>query len=119
MQNIFSFVYGSDASFADNILDWKSSQGYLMKLFGGAVAWRANKQDMVITLLIETEFLAILQTAKKAIYLSWLMKVLTLVLPKAFTVDCNNAQTRQLLVNKSTKLQTKLKHVDIYLYWLR
>lgn len=104
MQDIFSFVYSSDVSFADNTLDWKSSQSYLMKLFGGAVAWRANKQDTVITLLIEIELLAILQTAKKAIYLSWLMKILTLVLLKALTVDCNNAQTRELLVNKSTKL---------------
>lgn len=38
-----SFVCASDASFADNSLDRKSSQGYIMKLFGGAVAWRANK----------------------------------------------------------------------------
>ncbi|KAI0603828.1 hypothetical protein TUN205_11930, partial [Pyrenophora tritici-repentis] len=31
----------SDASFADNTLDRKSSQGYAIKLFGGLIAWRA------------------------------------------------------------------------------
>lgn len=41
-----------------------------MKLFGEAVTWKANKQDTIITLLTETELLAISQTAKKAIYLS-------------------------------------------------
>ncbi|EAQ91982.1 hypothetical protein CHGG_00217 [Chaetomium globosum CBS 148.51] len=39
----------SDASFADNSLDRKSSQGLAMKLFGGLIAWRANKQDTVTT----------------------------------------------------------------------
>ena len=38
-----SFIYASDASFADNTLDRKSSQGYIMLLFGGAIAWKINK----------------------------------------------------------------------------
>ena len=37
-QDLSSFVYASDASFGDNTLDRKSSQGYIMRLFGGAVA---------------------------------------------------------------------------------
>ncbi len=37
-QDLSSFVYASDASLSDNTLDQKSSQGYIMKLFGGAVA---------------------------------------------------------------------------------
>lgn len=118
-RDISSFVCGSDASFADNILDRKSSQGYLMKLFGGAVAWRANKQDTVTTSSTEAELLAISQTAKEAIYLSRLMLALTLVLPEPLTVDCDNAQTRRLLVDESMKLQTKLRHVDIHSHWLR
>jgi hypothetical protein len=36
------FKVYSDASFADNMLDRKSSQAYLMQLFGGTVGWRAN-----------------------------------------------------------------------------
>lgn len=38
-RDLSSFVCASDASFADNTLDRKSFQGYLMKLFGGAVAF--------------------------------------------------------------------------------
>ena len=49
-QDLSSFICASDASlFGDNTLDRKSSQGYIMKLFGGAVPWRANKQDTVTT----------------------------------------------------------------------
>ena len=38
VQDLSSFVCASDASFGDNTLDRKSSQGYIMKLFGGAIA---------------------------------------------------------------------------------
>ncbi len=90
-----------------------------MKLFGGAVAWRANKQDKVTTLFTEVELLAISQTAEEAIYLFRLMQTLNLVIPEAPTIECDNAQTIQLLVDESMKLQTKLRHVDIHSHWLR
>lgn len=90
-----------------------------MKLFGGAVAWRANKQDTVTTLSTKAELLAVSQTAREAIYLSRLMKALTLVLPEVLTVDCDNQQTIRLLVSEAINLQTKLRHVDIHSHWLR
>lgn len=71
-----------------------------MKLFGGAVAWRANKHDTSST---EAELLAISQTANESIYLSRLMKALTLVIPEALTVECDNMQTIRLLVDESAK----------------
>lgn len=90
-----------------------------MKPFRSAVAWRANKQDTVTTSSTEAELLAISQTAKEAIYLSRLMKALTLVLPEAFTIESDNRQTIRLLIDEATKLQTKLGHVDIHSHWLR
>ena len=90
-----------------------------MKLFGGPVAWRANKQDTVTTSSTEAELLAISQTAKEPIYLSRLMKALTRDVPEPLTIECDNTQTIRLLVDESTKLQTKLRHVDIHSHWLR
>ena len=57
-----SWICASDASFADNSLDTKSSQGYFMMLFGGPIACRADKQDTVTTLSTEAELLALSQT---------------------------------------------------------
>ena len=113
------FFCDIDASFDDNTLDQKSSQGYIMKLFGGEIAWRANKQDTVTTSSTEAELLAISQTAKEAIYFSRLIKALSLPLPEVRTIEYDNKQTIRLLVNESTKLQTKLRHVNIHSYWLR
>ncbi len=92
-QDLSSFVFASDASFGDNTLDQKSSQGYILKLFGGAVAWRANMQDTVTTSSTEAELLAISQTAKEAIYHSRLMQALNLVIPEATTIECDNPKT--------------------------
>ena len=64
------FRVASDASFADNSIDWKSSQAYAMKLFGGMIGWRANKQETVITSTTKAELLALSQAAKEALFVS-------------------------------------------------
>lgn len=102
--DISSFVCASNVSFADNLLDQKSSQGYLMKLFGGAIAWKTNKQDTMTIFSTKAELLMVSQTAKKAIYLFRLMKALTLVLLEALAIKVNNWQTICLLVDEAMKL---------------
>ncbi|KLP04001.1 Uncharacterized protein LW94_14520 [Fusarium fujikuroi] len=127
------FDVHSDASFADNSLDRKSSQGYAMKLFGGLIGWRANKQDTVTTSTTEAELLALSQAAKEGLFQKRLLQGLQLELPidqmhlvlcsKIRQIDlqlfCDNKQTIGLLKNPLQKLKTKLKHVDIHNHWLR
>jgi hypothetical protein len=62
----------------------------------------------------EAELLALSQTAKEAIFLSGLLKALTLRLDEALAIQCDNRQTLRLLNEESAKLITKLRHVDIY-----
>jgi hypothetical protein len=114
-----SFVCASDASFADNTMDRKSSQGYIMTLFGGPIAWWANKQDTVTTSSTEAELLALSQTAKEAIFISRLFKAMTLKLNEPLVIDCDNTQTLRLIKEDTAKLITKLRHVDIHQHWLR
>jgi CO/xanthine dehydrogenase FAD-binding subunit len=38
-----NLLVASDALFADNTLNRKSSQAYVIKLLGGLITWRANK----------------------------------------------------------------------------
>ena len=108
----------SDASFAYNTLDRKSSQGYILKLFGGPVAWRVNKQDTVTTSSTEAELLALSQMVKESICLSRLLKALSIEIDEPLAIKCDNRQTIRLLA-ESAKLQTKLRHIDIHLHWLR
>jgi hypothetical protein len=72
----------------------------------------------VTTLSTEAESLALSQTAKEAIFISRLFKALTLIFYEPLTIDCDNKQTLRLATEDSTKLVTKLRHVDIHNHWL-
>jgi hypothetical protein len=54
-----NLVVASDASFADNSTNRKSSQAFAIKLFGGLIGWQANKQNIVTTSTTEAELLAL------------------------------------------------------------
>jgi hypothetical protein len=109
----------SDASFADNTIDRKSSQGYAIKLFGGLIAWKANKQDTVTTSTTEAELLALAQVAKEALYINRLIIELGVKLSPTIPIQCDNQQTIRLVTEEIAKLYTKLRHVDIHNHWLR
>jgi hypothetical protein len=115
-----NFTVASDASFADNTIDRKSSQAYAMRLFGSLIGWRANKQDTVTTSTTEAELLALSQAAKEGQYISRLLKELTVELDNhRIEIQCDNVQTIRLVTEEITKLQTKLRHVDVHNHWLR
>ncbi|KAG0159794.1 hypothetical protein PDIDSM_7320 [Penicillium digitatum] len=58
-----SIEFASDASFGDN-RDRKSSEGYLCKLYGGPIDWKASKQKTVTTSTTEAELLALAEQEK-------------------------------------------------------
>jgi hypothetical protein len=114
------YEVSSDASFADNTLDRKSSQAYAMQLFGGLIGWRANKQDTVTTSTTEAELLALSQAAKEGIYVSRLLLELGVRLDDhRIRLLCDNTQTIRLVNDDIARLQTRLRHVDIHNHWLR
>ncbi|KAL6362809.1 hypothetical protein LRP88_04119 [Fusarium phalaenopsidis] len=114
------FLVASDASFADNLEDRKSSQAYVMRLFGGTIGWRANKQSTVTTSTTEAELLALSQAAKEAMFITRLVKELGIQLEEEkIHIQCDNQQTIRLIHKDINKLQTKLRHIDIHNHWLR
>ena len=93
----------SDASFADNSIDQKSSQAYAMKLFGGVIDWRASKQETVMTLTTKAELLALSQVTKEALFISRLIKKLKVKLNNNhIKIECDNKQTIHLVTEEIT-----------------
>ena len=80
----------SDASFADNTPEPKSSQGFLVRLCGGTIAWRANKQATVTTSTTEAELLALSQAAKESLFISRLLNELRVSLDNRLSIQCDN-----------------------------
>ena len=113
-------VIASDASFADNTLDRKSSQAYAIRLFGGLIMWSATKQDTVTTSTTEAELLALTQAAKEGYFMSRLLHALTIRFDDPrIRLQCDNQQTIRLVTAEVILLKTKLRHVDIHQHWLR
>jgi hypothetical protein len=110
-----NLVIASDASFANNSTNRKSSQAFAIKLFGGLINWRANKQNTVITSTIEAELLALAQAAKKSIYMNKLLQKLIIDLnDQIIQIEYNNTQKINLITKKIALLRIKLRHVNIY-----
>lgn len=80
----------SDAIFADDLNDRKSSQGHLMKLFGLPVQWKAGRQDTVTTSSTEAELLSLSSTAKEQLGLSRLFRDIELHLGTGLQLICDN-----------------------------
>jgi len=91
-----------------------------MKLFGGLIGWRANKQDTVTTSTTEAELLGLAQAAKEGLYMGRLFNELSVQLEDTcIQIYCDNTQTVGLVNKDIMRLQTRLRHVDIHNHWLR
>src|SRR5215469_826017 len=91
-----------------------------MVLFGGVIGWRANKQNTVTTSTTEAELLSLSQGAKEGQYIKQLLDELGVSLDdQRIRIHCDNKQTIRLVNEEITRLQTKLRHVDIHNHWLR
>ena len=71
----------SDADFAGDRDDRKSTSGYIFTLAGGAISWKSSKQSIVASSTMYAEFIACSEATGRAI---WLKKFV----PDLKVVDC-------------------------------
>jgi len=109
----------SDAAYGDCSTTRRSTQGMLITLFGGPIAWRSSKQKTVTTSTTEAELLALSTTAKELLWLERFFTSITFNLEHKPHIGCDNLQTIGVLTKSQPQLQTKLKHIDIHHFWLR
>lgn len=108
------FQIASDLSFADDVNTWKSSEGYLFKLFGRPIDWRATKQKMVTRSTTEAELLVLSTAAREAIWWTQFFNDIKFDAGETLTIEYDNKQTVGLMAKDSPKLDTKLRHIDIH-----
>jgi len=109
----------SDSAFADDSITRRSSSGYLIKLFGGPIDWKAYKQRSVTTSTTEAELHALTEAVREVYYWKRIFRDIGLCLRHEITAGCDNQQTIRLLTSDAPRLVTKLRHVDIKHHWLR
>jgi len=85
----------------------------VISLFGGPIAWKASKQDTVITSTTEVELFAVERTVKESIAFSRFIEDIGLELGQPLRIWYDNQQTIRLVVYENQRIATKLKYVDI------
>lgn len=109
-------VASSDADWAGDINDRKSTSGYVVEVFGAAVSWRSRKQDCVALSTMEAEYVAMSECCKEAI---WVSSV-------ASWIASEEIGTRVLVDNQAALHSVKedadssrSKHIDIRHHYMR
>lgn len=59
----------SDADWAGDLNDRKSTSGYLFKMSGAAISWKSKKQTCVALSTAEAEYMALASAAQEAVWL--------------------------------------------------
>jgi hypothetical protein len=106
----------SDADYAGDRDDRKSTSGYIFTLVGGAISWRSSKQELVATSTMYAEFIACYEATGQVM---WLKKFV----PDLRVVDCIHKPLELYCDNKpavfyahNSKLSNATKPIEIKFY---
>ncbi|KAL1294051.1 hypothetical protein AAHE18_19G113100 [Arachis hypogaea] len=99
----------TDASFASDKDDSKSTSGYVFTLNGGAVSWKSSKQATVADSTTEAEYIAASEAAKEAVWMKKFINELDVVpsIKEPLPLLCDNngaiAQAKEPRSHKKSK----------------
>lgn len=104
-----------DADFAGDLDKRRSLTGYLFTLYGNAVSWKANLQTIVALSTTESEYVALIEAVKEAIWLKGLINELEgKAIPTIIWCDSQSA----ICLSKNQVFHERTKHIDIRLHYI-
>ena len=107
----------SDADWAGDLGDRKSTSGYLYQISGGAVTWRSKKQSCVALSTAEAEYMALSSAAQEAVWLRQLTAELRSPPETATTIFEDNQSA--IAMTKNPQFHGRAKHIAIKYHFIR
>lgn len=101
----------SDADWASDEKDRKIISGYCFFFLDSLVSWSSRKQRTISTSSTESEYYALTNTIKEAIWLKLFMSLTSLPVPTPFPLFCDN-QSTCTIANTNT-ISSCTKHIDV------
>ena len=108
----------SDADWAGDLNDRKSTSGYVFILNGAAVSWKSSKQGCVALSTAEAEYMALASATQEAIWMSRLVREFTNadhLNPVKIYEDNQSA----ICIAKNHQQHGRTKHIDIKYHFTR
>ena len=101
----------SDADWAGDPTDRRSTTGYCFLLGDSLISWRSKKQTIVARSSTEAEYRALAATTAELIWLRWLLQDLCVNYSTAIKLHCDNRSAIQIAHNDVFHERTK--HIEI------
>ena len=107
----------SDADWAGDCNDYKSTTGYLFQIGGTAVTWKSKKQSCVALSTAEAEYMALSSAAQEAVWMRELVSDLGNS-PINSTVIFEDNQSA-ISMAKNPQYHRRTKHINIKYHFIR
>jgi hypothetical protein len=107
----------SDADFAANVDDRRSTTGVVLMLNGGPVSWKSKRQSCVSLSTTESEYVAAAAAAKEIVWMRRLLQDLGCNQLKPTYLFCDNQSAIKLVRNPQFHQRTK--HIDVKFHFIR
>ena len=91
----------SDADWAGDPTDRRSTTGYCFLLGSSLISWRSKKQTFVARSSTEAEYRALADTTSELLWLRWLLKDLGVSTSSATPLYCDNQSVIHIALNTS------------------
>ena len=107
----------SDANWAGDVNDRKSTSRYLFTIGRGAVSWRSKKQTSVPLSTAEAEYMAFVSAAQEAIWIRQLNLELNHPPSNATVIQEDNQSA--IAIAKNPQFHGRAKHIEIKYHFIR
>jgi hypothetical protein len=101
----------SDADWAGDLQDRKSTTGWILKLAGGAVSWCSRRQDTVAKSTMEAEYVAASSIVDEIVWMRRLLETLHFVQELPTVLNMDNKSAIETCAGKGKV--DKRKHIDV------
>jgi hypothetical protein len=101
----------SDADWAEDPIDRRSTTGYCFLLDDSLISWRSKKQSVVARSSTEAEYRALADTTAELLWLRWLLQDLGIDYSTAVPIHCDNRSAIQIAHNDVFHERTE--HIEI------
>ena len=115
-QDQISVVGYVDADYAEGMDDRRSTTGYVFTLAGGPICWRSMVQPLVALSTTESEYMAVTEAAKEALWLKGLVKELGID-QGGVQLYCDSQSA--IYLAKHQIYHARTKHIDVRFHKVR
>ena len=109
----------SDADWAGDPDERKSTSGYAYILNGGAISWSSKKQSCIALSTMEAEYIAICSAVQEAVWLRRFLKHLSVTQDASDPVHIWTDSTAALAYAKDPKYHGRTKHIEMKYHYVR